>query len=293
MHLKIASQTYAQLILFFENKNITVGLRQLQRDIMDLKLFLIPGEYLLKNRGKNNVLELSIQLKIDTKWPSQALILKSGFGTANFKKDIEVRLHFLNETIIKKSALYIEQFTQDATGFNSELEELKFNVIPLRVLAHRNDYYVGCYAMNTKEFMIIEVNQIKKYTLESKKPKENHHQLQQHFDVYYNRLFGVSKNIDAAVHEIKLEFSSATGLYIQQFTWHPSQKFKKKAGKLLMTFTCGINRELLGWLFSWMYNVKIIGPPELIDYYKKSLAKITQIHGSENLVYRNIFNKKE
>ena len=60
-----------------------------------------------------------------------------------------------------------------------------------------------------------------------------------------------------------------------------------------MTFTCGINRELLGWLFSWMYNVKIIGPPELIDYYKKSLAKITQIHGSENLVYRNIFNKKE
>lgn len=292
MHLKIASQTYAQLILFFENKNITVGLRQLQRDIMDLKLFLIPGEYLLKNRGKNNVLELSIQLKIDTKWPSQALILKSGFGTANFKKDIEVRLHFLNETIIKKSALYIEQFTQDATGFNSELEELKFNVIPLRVLAHRNDYYLGCYAIKDKEHMIIQINHIKKYTLAPKKTKENYPQLRQSFDNYFDSLFGVSKNIDAVIHKIKLEFSSATGLYIQQFNWHPSQKFKKQEGKLVMTLTCGINRELLGWIFSWMYNVKVIAPPELVGYFKKSLSKIAEVNNSEAIVYRNIFTKK-
>jgi hypothetical protein len=41
-----------------------------------------------------------------------------------------------------------------------------------------------------------------------------------------------------------------------------------------------------------MYNVRIIGPPELIDYYKKSLAKITEINSSKTLVYRNIFTKK-
>ena len=50
MQLKIASQTYNQLIVFLKKENTTIGLRQLQRDIIDLELFLTPAEYLLKNR---------------------------------------------------------------------------------------------------------------------------------------------------------------------------------------------------------------------------------------------------
>ena len=292
LQLKIASQTYNQLIVFLKKENTTIGLRQLQRDIIDLELFLTPAEYLLKNRGKNNILKLSIHPKINAPFIKDAHIVASGFGTSIFSEALKIPLNFLNQAILKKSLLYIEQLPQDATGFNSELDELQFTILPLRVLTHRNDYYLGCYAINKKEYMIIEINHIKKYTIKPKKTKENYLQLQQNFDLYFNSLFGVSKNIDAVVHEIKLEFSVATGLYIQQFTWHPSQKFKKHQGTLQMTLTCGINRELLGWLLSWMYNVRIIGPPELIDYYKKSLAKITEINSSKTLVYRNIFTKK-
>jgi hypothetical protein len=50
MQLKIASQTYNQLSVFLKKENTTIGLRQLQRDIIDLELFLTPAEYLLKNR---------------------------------------------------------------------------------------------------------------------------------------------------------------------------------------------------------------------------------------------------
>jgi hypothetical protein len=50
MQLKIASQTYNQLSIFLKKENTTIGLRQLQRDIIDLELFLTPAEYLLKNR---------------------------------------------------------------------------------------------------------------------------------------------------------------------------------------------------------------------------------------------------
>ena len=50
MQLKIASKTYNQLSVFLKKENTTIGLRQLQRDIIDLELFLTPAEYLLKNR---------------------------------------------------------------------------------------------------------------------------------------------------------------------------------------------------------------------------------------------------
>jgi len=84
MQLKIASQTYNQLIVFLKKENTTIGLRQLQRDIIDLELFLTPAEYLLKNRGKNNVLELSIHPKINAPFIKDAHIVASGFGTSIF-----------------------------------------------------------------------------------------------------------------------------------------------------------------------------------------------------------------
>jgi hypothetical protein len=42
--------------------------------------------------------------------------------------------------------------------------------------------------------------------------------------------------------------------------WHATQKFPKKNGNTLMYLECGINRELLGWLFQWMYNIRVVEP---------------------------------
>ncbi|MNG35937.1 hypothetical protein D3C85_1814520 [compost metagenome] len=57
-----------------------------------------------------------------------------------------------------------------------------------------------------------------------------------------------------------------------------------------MTMKCGINRELVGWIFQWMYNVRIIEPVILQDYYNQTLRKITGNGKSEkHLVYDNIF----
>ena len=57
-----------------------------------------------------------------------------------------------------------------------------------------------------------------------------------------------------------------------------------------MYLTCGINRELIGWLCQWMYNIKIIAPAVLKTHYTKALQKMSQNHQKETpLVYRNIF----
>ncbi len=61
-----------------------------------------------------------------------------------------------------------------------------------------------------------------------------------------------------------------------------------------MTLQCGINREFIGWIFYWMYNVKIIESSILIDYYHRTLEEINIVNSTDYpLVYRNNFNPKK
>ena len=290
--LKKATHTYPELIAFFKKEKVSIGLRQLQRDIKDLEMFLNEDEYLLKNNGEKKVLELTILQKINTEQTEHTNILTSEFGFSLIKEGITAQLNFLNKAILKKKILHIDELRDDATGFNSEFKNLKISLIPLCLIDHRSDYYLGFYEIKSNKYEIIQINQIKKINLRSEKIKKDYNKLQQDFKDYYKGLFGVSQNIDDKIHKIKLEFSSVTGSYVQQFKWHPSQQFKKQDGKLIMTLTCGINRELLGWISNWMYNVKIIAPPELINYYQKSNSMVSALYKSEPLVYKNIFKKK-
>ena len=63
-----------------------------------------------------------------------------------------------------------------------------------------------------------------------------------------------------------------------------------------MKMYCGINRELFGWIFRWMGNVKIIGPEKLKDLYIEQLAIINKNYETnQSLTYTNLFkpeNKK-
>jgi predicted DNA-binding transcriptional regulator YafY len=102
--------------------------------------------------------------------------------------------------------------------------------------------------------------------------------------------FGVTKNIDANVYDIKIEIANVLISFIKNNHWHPSQKITKEKNHYYLHFTCGINRELIGWLCLWMYNIKIIQPPILQDYYKKTLRKMqSNTENQSPLVYRNIF----
>ena len=104
-----------------------------------------------------------------------------------------------------------------------------------------------------------------------------------------NNRFGITKNIDDKIYDIKLEFTNVTGSLVQKYTWHHSQKFILHEGNYIMTMKCGINRELLGWIFQWMYNVRILEPLVLTEYYSASIKKMNTIDSSLAFVYNNIF----
>jgi hypothetical protein len=62
---------------------------------------------------------------------------------------------------------------------------------------------------------------------------------------------------------------------------------------VILHLKCGINRELIGWLFQWLYNIRIIEPKILEDYYQKTIDEIQKNSISDKmLVYRNIFEER-
>ena len=98
----------------------------------------------------------------------------------------------------------------------------------------------------------------------------------------------------AAIDTIKIELANVIADFLAHHHWHATQQFSKQSGKTIVTFQCGINRELLGWLFQWLYNIKILEPPILKDYFEKTIHEISAVHQAKKpLVYRNIFGDEK
>jgi len=289
--LRNSKCTYEILLETFKKKRVTIGLRQLQRDIKDLELFLNKDERLVKNRVKGKILELEIKQQKTIK--SLSFVETSIFKTPIDKKSLETKTAFFNEAILKNSPIRIDKISNDTTSFNAEFRDTSFTLFPLQIIYHNFDYYIGCYIPKIKKFEIFEIEQLVKYRTLRKSKQYDNDKLLMRYNAYAKTLFGVTKNIDNNIYKIKLQFSSITGSYIEIFNWHHSQKFNKKDNTIIMALECGINRELVGWIFSWMYNVKIIEPPELKAYYNKAIKEIRQINKKDMLLYRNIFVEKQ
>lgn len=285
--LCVSKHSYETLLNAFIDKKVTIGLRQLQRDIKDLELFLDRNERLVKNRGKGKILELVIKKR--TSVNSLTFVEDSIFKTPIDKNDIKMKVAFINEVILKKEPLRIDKIHNDATSFNAEFKHTSFALFPLKIIYHNSDYYLGCFIKKTKKFGFFQIKQLVEYRTLRRSKQYDYEKLLVGFNTYAKTLFGVTKNIDDKIYKIKLEFSSITGTYIETFVWHHSQKIKHQDNKVIMTLRCGINRELVGWIFMWMYNVRIVSPPELQDYYDRSIKQIEKINTDKSLFYKNIF----
>lgn len=114
------------------------------------------------------------------------------------------------------------------------------------------------------------------------------------FILYKYNICHFKNKKNSNIYTIQIKISNVLSEFIQNHTWHHSQQFEKKKGKILLTLTCGINRELLGWLLQWMYNIKIIEPKIIRTYYERTIKEILAVHDAKkSLVYKNIFETTE
>ena len=204
-----------------------------------------------------------------------------------FNKVVDILLKAIRESVYIKIDKIIQDFT--GTGINMKSDKLNVKFAPVAIVYHRGDFFIQ--GVENKKVVVYEIGQFQNIKL-----------LQDGFtrDKYKKRVerelekrFGITENINDEIYDITLEFSSITGALVSKYHWHESQIFIKKNNNWIMTMKCGINRELVGWIFQWMYNVRIVEPVVLQEYYDKTLDEMIANRKSKKpLVYRNIFEPK-
>jgi predicted DNA-binding transcriptional regulator YafY len=80
-------------------------------------------------------------------------------------------------------------------------------------------------------------------------------------------------------HPVRLRFSGAAAQLVTERQWHPSQKIialGEDAIELRMEL-CSL-REVERWILSWGSRVEVLGPPELIERVRKSVAAMAKAY---------------
>jgi len=338
--LKITPADANTILEYLKQKDAEISLRQLQRDLIEVKnFFLQPIEKLevivvgyRKKIWKINSIDskrVLSQKSINTLY--LALLTQPNLLKENKKKNLDlfkdllqkglnqgdnvlinvdnqqlINTHFYEITkdvifntniddiiwaITHKKQIRITELIDDCTVDNHVFKTETIDFAPISIIYHRGVFLVSGVEKHQQDIVIYEIGQLKKIRILDK--GYNYEQLSKKIKTELDNRFGVTKNINEEAYDIKIEFASTTGALVSRLFWHHSQHFEKKKGNYLMTMRCGINRELLGWLFQWMYNIRIIEPVILQEYYDKTLDEMIGNRKNKNqLVYRNIFEPK-
>ena len=168
--------------------------------------------------------------------------------------------------------------------------KLPFTFYPIRLVYHRGVFFVIGIIKTLDKVITLDINQITAHKILQKSFSREYKKLKSRVDLEMTKRFGITQNVDEYIYKVELEFSSITGLYVKNHIWHNTQQFEKMpCENWKMTMECGMNRELVGWVFQWMGNVKIINPPELKTLYAQQMAKMAILNDGGELVYSNIF----
>lgn len=289
-----------EILKLLKEKKHLVSRRQLERDLLNVKKYILNEneEFNTIKIKRLNYLQIQLKsknIKFNSNQEHEHLIPKSNFYNSINNIHYNKMIDKLNTAIKGRKLILIEELKYDFTGDNYKQHTQIIEFAPVKMINHRGTIYI--IGFNVKDLMgllIYDIDQLVNIVV--RKEEFEFELLSRRVDIELEKRFGVTKNINQEIYDIQLEFTNALGVFIKKFHWHPSQKFHQKSNNetLVMNLRCGINRELLGWICQWMYNVKIVSPTLLQDYYQKTLSQMqSTISQKQPFVYKNIFEPKE
>lgn len=158
--------------------------------------------------------------------------------------------------------------------------------LPLKILYHRGCIHIAGVLTKHNKVIILAIEQFKKYQLTNIafNPAKKIKLLEKEM----SKRFGITENSDDKLYKIELEFSELTGSFINHHFWHSSQKMKQlKNGNYILQLHCGINRELVGWIFQWMNNCKVINPKALKELVEIKINEMQDLYSSDKKMQSN------
>lgn len=281
---------FNEIAAFYGTFGIEKSKRQIQRDVKELELFLAMDLQLRTFFIQKEKFFFLAPIELGAKPPKELdpIIVSTRFYEPILTPEDDQKITILKKAIMKDLQIGVKAIINDETGDNAGFEKKEVNIIPIQLLYHRNNYYLGGYDEKKQSIGIFNIKQLVDVHLIP--INGNAEQYQALFTKELQGRFGITKNINNTIYAIKVQVAPVLVAFIRNNQWHPTQKVRKEKNNYYLYLTCGINRELIGWLCQWMYNIKIIAPVILKTYYTKSLQKMSQNHQKEiPLVYRNIF----
>ncbi|MEJ5963040.1 helix-turn-helix transcriptional regulator [Pedobacter immunditicola] len=211
------------------------------------------------------------KIEHNANWDGNTL-MGTNFHEITYGEDFQVKLNEFIWASSNRRSMEIISYGGDSISLNQLLQfPFKFN--PVKIIYHRGCFFVAGTIAATRQCIVFDIYQILSHRLTNDKfPVKEHLAIVE--DNLENR-FGLTNNSDEKNYMVVLEFNAVRGNYIRHFFWHHSQKFEElPGGDWKLTLRCGINRELLGWIYQWMADVKILEPRLLKDIYAQQLKLI-------------------
>ena len=83
--------------------------------------------------------------------------------------------------------------------------------------------------------------------------------------------------------QIKIKFLPAVARYVQESTWHPSQKLaKQRDGSVVAEFQLSTTEEIKKWLLSFGRNAVVLGPKDLCDSMVEEAERLLANYSTVN-----------
>ncbi len=219
-------------------------------------------------------------------------IATTNFYELDYSKDFHIILQDFIWAIKNNKKVQIQSMLYGGTThFASQI--FPFTILPTQILYHRGGIHIVGLEQDREKVKIILLEQIETYALINE--LFNIKKVKQIVETETQNRFGIDENIDAKTYNIKLEFSALTGSFVKNQHWHSSQKFvHQKNGNYYLFLKCGISRELVGWIFQWMNNVKVISPAKLTNLVTQKYTDCKNLYNTKNtLASSNSFRAKQ
>jgi hypothetical protein len=204
-------------------------------------------------------------------------LIATGWSEANYSDNDAAHLLVLIKSIEEKQFVKLELTQQLAAEAPvNGIHEWAIHFI----ISHRGSLYVAAIRKGQQRIHFMELDSM--ISVIPAGVKYRKHIPKSEVDKELSKRFGITAS-EGPVYKISILFksgndSSKEGFrisFIQNRTWHTSQKFIPHAGGgVILQFKSQLNSELLGWLLMWMDAIEVLGPPQLLKLLDKKISDI-------------------
>lgn len=188
-------------------------------------------------------------------------------------------------SIQNKREIILLSVNYDYTSYSPQSKFPKV-FLPVQILYHRGTVHISGFFKEDRRLVILGVDQIDQYKL-TNNSFDNSTYLSQ-LETELSKRFGIIQNINDEIYDIEIEFTQRTGNFVHKQFWHTTQQFiQLENGNFIMQITCGINSEMIGWVFHWMSNAKVIKPNILVQMVFEKYKKMAKTYENGTVLVTN------